>query len=209
MAVSTNQIEFWRGAFGDAYTDRNAATPEQLRARVALWAEILDRMAVRPPRSILEVGANLGTNLRALRALTGARLLALEPNDKARAVLVRDGVVAAEDLRGGVAQAMEFPDRAAELVFTSGVLIHIHPDHLAPALAEIHRCSARWIVCIEYFSDKAEEIAYRGHSEKLFKRDFGGLWLDQFPQLAVAGYGFAWKRLTGLDNLTWFVFEKP
>lgn len=165
-------------------------------------------MSTLPPRSILDVGANLGTNLRALWALTGARLLALEPNDKARAILVRDGVAVADDVRGGVAQAIDFADDAADLVFTSGVLIHIHPDHLAAAMAEIHRCSARWIVCIEYFSDKQEEIAYRGHAERLFKCDFGGLWLDRFPGLAVAGYGFAWKRVTGLDNLTWWVFEK-
>jgi hypothetical protein len=122
---------------------------------------------------------------------------------------VRDGVVAAEDALGGMAQSIALPDGAADLAFTSGVLIHIHPDHLAAAIEEIHRCAARWIVCIEYFSDKAEEIAYRGHGERLFKRDFGGLWLDRFPGLRVAAYGFAWKRVTGLDNLTWWLFEKP
>ena len=43
---------------------------------------------------------------------------------------------------------------------------------------------------------------------RLFKRDFGGLWLDTCPDLRVVAYGFAWKRLTGLDNLTWWLFEK-
>ncbi len=208
--MTTNeQIEFWRGAFGDSYTDRNTASEEQLRARVALWAEIMRYMLPAPPRSILEVGANLGVNLRALKALSPARMLAVEPNDKARAILVRDGVVATNDVIAGVAQSIALPDHAADLAFTSGVLIHIHPDHLAAAISEIHRCAARWIVCIEYFSDKAEEIAYRGHGERLFKRDFGGFWLDRFPNLRVAAYGFAWKRVTGLDNLTWWLFEKP
>jgi spore coat polysaccharide biosynthesis protein SpsF len=208
--MTTNeQIEFWRGAFGDAYTDRNTASSEQLRARVALWAEILRHMLPAPPRSILEVGANLGVNLRALKALSPARMIAVEPNDKARSILVRDGVVAEPNAISGVAQSIALPDGCADLAFTSGVLIHIHPDDLAAAIAEIHRCAARWIVCIEYFSDKAEEIPYRGHGERLFKRDFGGFWLDRFPELRVAAYGFAWKPVTGLDNLTWWLFEKP
>jgi pseudaminic acid biosynthesis-associated methylase len=208
MTATPHQVEFWRGAFGDAYTDRNDATPEQLRARVALWSEILAHTLTEPPTTILEVGANRGINLRALRALTGARFLALEPNGKAREILVRDGIVAASDARDGTARSIGFPDATADLAFTSGVLIHIHPDDLAASIAEIHRCARRWIVCIEYFSDKPEQIAYRGHSDVLFKRDFGGFWLDQFPALRTVAYGFAWKRTTGLDNLTWWLFEK-
>jgi pseudaminic acid biosynthesis-associated methylase len=208
MAATTPQVEFWRGDFGNAYVDRNDASPEQMRARVALWSEILSHTLPAPPRSILEVGANLGLNLRALQLLTGARLHALEPNEKARNILIEDGIVAKDDARGGVASAIDFPDRVAEFAFTSGVLIHIHPDHLAASLSEIYRCTSRWICCVEYFSDKPEMIPYRGHDDRLFKCDFGGLWLDTFPDIRPVAYGFAWKRVTGLDNLTWWLFEK-
>ena len=208
MTTSTPQAEFWRGEFGNAYTDRNSASAEQMRARIALWAEILSHTISAPPTSILEVGANLGVNLRALRLLSAARCLAVEPNDKARGILVQDGIVAADDLRGGLASSIDFPDGAADLAFTSGVLIHVHPDQQLPSLKEIHRCAKRWIGCIEYFSDKPEMIPYRGHDDRLFKRDFGGFWLDSFPDLRVVAYGFAWKRVTGLDNLTWWLFEK-
>ncbi len=143
-----------------------------------------------------------------MRSLTAARFYAVEPNNKARAILSRDGLVSETDLRGGMASGIEFPDGVADLAFTSGVLIHIHPDHLPASLSEIHRCARRWIGCIEYFSDKPEMIPYRGHDDRLFKRDFGGLWLDSFPDLATVAYGFAWKRDTGLDNLTWWLFEK-
>ena len=51
-------------------------------------------------------------------------------------------------------------------------------------------------------------IPYRGQEGLLFKRDFGGLWLDSFPSLRTVAYGFAWKRVTGVDNLTWWLFEK-
>jgi pseudaminic acid biosynthesis-associated methylase len=204
----TPQVEFWRGAFGNAYADRNVPSVDHLRARIALWSEIFSHMIAAPPVSILEVGANIGINLRALRALTGARLYAVEPNDRARGILVRAKVVEPENVRSSVAAAIDFPADVADLAFTSGVLIHIHPDHLLPSMKEIHRCAARWIACIEYFSDKPEMIPYRGHEERLFKRDFGGVWLDNFSDLRTVAYGFAWKRATGLDNLTWWLFEK-
>lgn len=204
----TEQLRFWRGEFGNAYTERNASAAEHLRARVAMWSSIFASVEGAPPKSILEVGANIGNNLRALRQLSGADFYAIEPNASARQRLVDDKVVPAANVRDGFAAAIDLPDGAVEMSFTSGVLIHIHPDDLLASCREIHRISSRYVVCIEYFSDKAEEIAYRGHSERLFKRDFGGFWLDNFPDLQVVKYGFSWKRLTGLDNLTWWVFEK-
>ena len=206
---ATLQAEAWRGEFGNSYTARNAALPEQMRARCAMWCNILSHTLAAPPRSILEVGANIGVNLRALRALTDARLIATEPNESARHRLIEDGVVAASDVRDGLASSIDWPNAVADLVFTSGVLIHIHPDNLEASLREIYRCAARWIVTIEYFSDKPEMIPYRGRDDLLFKRDFGGYWLDTFPDLRVIAYGFVWKRVTGLDNLTWWLFEKP
>ncbi|HEX2653034.1 MAG TPA: pseudaminic acid biosynthesis-associated methylase [Xanthobacteraceae bacterium] len=207
--MNDRQVEFWRGDFGNAYTNRNNLQPALARARVAMWSSILRHTVSSPPTSILEVGANIGINLRALKVLTGARLMALEPNDKARGILLEDEVVAADDVKAGIASKIAWPDAAADLVFTSGVLIHIHPDRLHPSMQEIHRCSARWILSIEYFADSPTEVSYRGNSEVLFKRDFGSEWLELFPSLRPVAYGFEWKRVTGLDNLTWWLFEKP
>jgi pseudaminic acid biosynthesis-associated methylase len=204
----TDQLKFWRGDFGNAYTDRNTSEAAHLRARVAMWAPIMASLTGAPPRSILEVGANIGNNLRALRQLTDAEFFAVEPNEKARRTLVDEGVVPTANVRDGFAASIDLADGAVDLAFTSGVLIHIHPDDLEASCREIHRVAARYIVCIEYFSDTPEEISYRGHNERLFKRDFGGYWLDLFPGMQTVAYGFAWKRLTGLDNLTWWVFRK-
>jgi len=207
--MTTPQVEFWRGDFGNAYTDRNALRPELMRARTMLWSEILRVMRGDGPRTILEVGANIGVNLRALSVLTDAHKRAVEPNDTARAILVEDNVVAADDARPGTAASIPWPNASADLVFTSGVLIHIHPDHLEASMRDIHRVSSRWVLSIEYFSDRPEEVRYRGHEGVLFKRDFGGMWLDLFPDLKLADCGFCWKRETGLDNLTWWLFRKP
>ena len=72
----------------------------------------------------------------------------------------------------------------------------------------MYRVSNRYIVCIEYFSDKPEEIEYRGQSGMLWKRDFGSFWMEQHPDLKLLDYGFFWRRATGLDNLTWWLWEK-
>jgi pseudaminic acid biosynthesis-associated methylase len=205
---TTAQLQFWRGDFGDSYTERNATDAELLRARVAMWAAIMDGTSGAPPQSILEVGSNIGNNLRALRTLTGARLHALEPNAQARETLVRDHVVDPADALDGLAAAIPLADGAVDMAFTCGVLIHIHPDDLLASCREIHRVASRYIACVEYFSDKPEMIPYRGHDDRLFKRDFGGFWLDHFPDLRVVDYGFRWKRVTGLDNLTWWLFAK-
>lgn len=205
----SDQVDFWRSDFGDAYLSRNAPSIEMIRSRTNMWSRILAPIAQRPPVSILEVGANVGNNLRALRNLTAATLHALEPFDTARAQLLHDGIVPAERIVQGAAESIAAPDGAYDLVFTSGVLIHIAPANLPAACREIYRTARRYVVCVEYFSQKPEEIAYHGNQGYLFKRDFGGFYLDAFPDLRLVDYGFFWKRVTGLDDLTWWLFEKP
>jgi spore coat polysaccharide biosynthesis protein SpsF len=207
-SLATTQERLWRGHFGDAYTERNAVSEARLSALAFLWATILRPTMGAPPRSILEIGANVGLNLRALARLTGAELYAVEPNARARSALVADGVVPAGRALDGLCDAVPLPAESMDLVFTSGVLIHVDPSNLVASCREIHRVSARYVACIEYFSDKPEEVLYRGQPHALFKRDFGSFYLDHFDDLRVLDCGFAWKRTTGLDNLTWWLFDK-
>jgi pseudaminic acid biosynthesis-associated methylase len=202
-----DQLKRWRGSFGDAYADRNAGF-NYIAPLVSAFARILERTRHHPPHSILEVGANIGLNLRALSRLGDAELHAAEPNAKARTVLIQDHVVKPERVYDADAARLPLADRSIDLVFTSGVLIHIHPDRLAAACREIHRVAARWIVCIEYFAAEPTSSPYRGHDDLLFKRDFGQFWLDCCPKLVPVDCGFFWKRLSLLDNLTWWLFER-
>jgi len=202
-----NQVSFWRGEFGDGYAARNSADPKTLEQRQAMWRQILAPMAP-PPRSILEVGANIGLNLKALSALTPADLHAVEPNEKARRVLAESGALPAAHVHDATAAALPLQDDAVDFVFTSGVLIHIAPDDLLASCREMFRVSSKYVACAEYFNPTPIEIEYRGHRRVLFKRDFGGFWLDNFPELALVDYGFLWKRATGLDDLTWWLFCK-
>lgn len=209
--LENEQVKLWRGDFGEEYMNRNAPTAERIANQTRFWAQIFEKLVVQgtQPESILEVGANVGINLRALRNLSSAELYAVEPNDHAREVLVRDEVVSAENALAATGEAIPLADNSVDLAFTAGVLIHVNPDNLAQVCAEIHRVSRKTIVCAEYFNAYPETITYRGHSEKLFKRDFGGFWMEQFPSLKLVDYGFAWKPVTGLDNITWWIFSKP
>ncbi len=202
-------LEAWRGAFGNAYTGRNTADEASIERRVRMWRRVLRSLEAAPPASCLEVGANIGINLRALKTLHALEMYALEPNAEARGVLVRDRVVPPDHVLDGTADRIGLADESVDLVFTSGVLIHVDPDRLDAAYREMHRVARRYLLTIEYFASEPEEKTYRGREGLLFKRDFGALWLDLYPALTPVDYGFFWKPATGLDNLTWWLFAKP
>ncbi len=201
-------IELWRGHFGDEYIARNTGSETGIQDRARLWAGILDAFGTNQPRRILEVGSNIGDNLRAIRRISSATLLALEPNAEARRLLTEAALLPPDCILEGTATSIPLPDRSVDLAFTCGVLIHIPPDQLAAACREILRVSDRAVVCIEYFSRVPEQITYRGMENMLFKRDFGRFWLDNFPDLRWRDYGFAWEHATGLDDSTWWILER-
>ena len=195
-------IELWKSDFGDQYTRRNTA--ETLLARQRVWEMLLPMGC----RSVLEVGANTGLNLEAISDFSEAELYACEPNDLARRELETSGVLPATNITGDTADKIGFSDNHVDLAFTSGVLIHIPPDKLLKSMREIHRVASKWIICAEYFAPQEEMIPYRGHNDALWRRDYGSLYLDNFPDLRCIAHMFAWKRATGLDNLTFWVFER-
>ncbi|MYE24189.1 MAG: methyltransferase domain-containing protein [Gammaproteobacteria bacterium] len=202
-------LETWKGDFGNAYTGRNAADEASIERRVRMWRRVLRPLEAAPPASCLEVGANVGINLRALKTLHALDMYALEPNAKARDILVRDRVVPRNRVLDGTADRIDLADESVDLVFTSGVLIHVPPGQLAAACGEMHRVARRYLLMIEYFASEPEEKTYRGEEGLLFKCDFGAFCLDLFPDLSPVDYGFFWKPATGLDNLTWWLFAKP
>lgn len=197
----TNTAELWTGEFGSEYTRRNATTPD---ARRQMWKMLLPRGC----ESVLEVGANIGLNLEAIGSISDAELYAVEPNDMAREELIANEFVHERNVRADYADKIGFPDEICDLVITSGLLIHIPTDKLLPSMKEIHRCAKRWIISAEYFAPSEEMIQYRGHMNALWRRDYGSIWLDNFNDLHCQGAVFAWKRMTGLDNLTFWIFEK-
>ena len=206
---TTKQLSHWTGEFGAAYLERNGpAAPGEIAARAACFRPALDACAT-PPASILEVGANVGKNLCAFAQLTDAALHAVEPFEAAYAALTdRDDLALAQATNCG-GDALPYGDGEIDLVFTSGVLIHIAPDDLPRVMSEIVRVARRYILCNEYFAKTPEEIPYRRETGLLFKRDFGRAYLEGWPDLVPVATGFMWSATTPFDDTTWWLFEKP
>ena len=69
----------------------------------------------------------------------------------------------------------------------------------------------KYLFINEFYNPTPVTIDYRGHSDKLYKRDFAGDILDSFPEMKLIDYGFQYDRdpihkRTGSTN--WFLLEK-
>jgi pseudaminic acid biosynthesis-associated methylase len=201
----TAQEDFWAGKFGDDYIARNAGDA-LLGSNISLLAKMLRNCP--NAKSLIEFGANIGMNLRAIRALRpDMELDAIEINASAVDELRRWG--GAKQIHHG--SVLDFQaERTWDIGLIKGVLIHINPDFLPQVYEALFRASNRYLLVVEYFNPTPVEIVYRGHSGKLFKRDFAGELLDKFPSLRVVDYGFVWRRdpVFPQDDSTWFVLEK-
>lgn len=201
MAYSTEQEAFWEGEFGDEYTARNQGA-RLVSANFVFFAKVLARTW--GLSTVLELGANRGLNLLALRQLIpDVRLSAVEINPQA-AMELR---TALPDVDLTVSSILDFNSNASwDLVFTKGVLIHINPEKLPQVYDLMYQRASRYLLLAEYYNPKPVEIPYRGHSGRLFKRDFAGELLDRHPGLSLVDCGFAYHRddLSPQDDLTWF-----
>lgn len=207
--MDTKQLQLWKSSFGADYAGRpgNALAAENVRRLMRDWGRMLAHAVTPKPDSVLEVGCNIGRNLVALRGFVGD-IRAVEPNAEAVRQARANPALEGVDIREGDGFALPFPDASIDLVFTSGVLIHVAPQDLERVVREIARVARHYILCIEYFSHEPVQVAYRGREGYLFKRDFGGFYLDTFPQLRVLDYGFLWQPLDSSDNSNWWLFAK-
>lgn len=205
MTQTTEQEAFWKGDFGNEYTDRNKGTC-RIASNTAFFSKVLAR--TKNVQTVLELGSNIGLNLMALRSLLPtARLSAVDINEKAALELQSN----LPDVDLHVSSIFNFqPTATWDLVFTKGVLIHLNPDKLSMVYELMYRSSSRYLLVSEYYNPKPTEVTYRGHAGKLFKRDFAGEILEQFTDLTLVDYGFVYHRDPNFpqDDLTWFLMEK-
>ena len=90
------------------------------------------------------------------------------------------------------------------------MLIHIHPDHLTTVYDQLYNSSRKYILMAEYYNPSPVSVNYRGHEDRLFKRDFAGEIMDRYSDLKLIDYGFAYHRdpVWPQDDITWFLMEK-
>lgn len=203
MTFKTEQENFWAGEFGLNYIDRNNSEP-LLYSKVAMWARMLQ--AANNVNSITELGCNIGLNLAALKRLQPSlKLSGYEINAEAARQAAELNV--AEIKQGSILE--EIKDPKVDLTFTACVLIHINPEYLDNVYSNLVNGSNRYVLVAEYYNPAPTKINYRGHEDRLFKRDFAGDLIDNYG-LKLIDYGFVYKRdnLAPQDDITWFLLEK-
>lgn len=188
--------DLWSGEFGDAYLARNRVN---WAVRIPFWRDILDLV---DPSSVLEIGCNAGWNLLALRALDPRLSLhGIDLNERALAQARRDGLSVAA---GNIADMPASMLPQSDLVFTAGVLIHVPPDDLDPAMRAIVAASRKHVLAVEYGADTEEPVCYRGH-DALWRRPFGALY--EGMGLRIVGQGYVGKA-HGFDDCRWWCLQK-
>jgi len=205
MTFKTDQEAFWAGDFGTAYIDRNKGD--------ALLASNLDffAKALRQAHglaSCIEFGANIGMNLRALKLLhPGQQQYGIEINPEAARQL-GEVVGPANVMQQSILDYQ--PSRTFDLVLIKGVLIHINPDVLPDVYDRLVQSTGKYLLVGEYYNPAPVAINYRGHSDRLFKRDFAGEIMERHPNMQLVDYGFAYRRDPNFpqDDITWFLMEK-
>lgn len=205
MSYKTDQENFWAGDFGSSYIHRNRSDA-LLASNIAFFAKSLHRAY--NIKSCIEFGANVGMNLKALKLLY--------PNIDAHGIEIN--TEAAEQLGTVIPPEHVYnksilnftSERRWDLVLIKGVLIHINPEMLSQVYDSLFAACERYLLIAEYYNPSPVTIPYRGHNDRLFKRDFAGEIMDRHLQLSLVDYGFTYHRDPDhpQDDINWFLLEK-
>jgi spore coat polysaccharide biosynthesis protein SpsF len=199
----SEQEVFWAGTFGTDYINRNKSAA-LLASNTYFFANAFKSLGS-TPSTMMEIGANIGMNVDAIRNLfPDVDFAAIEINSDAVNILSKKDV----KVYPGSITSIDCQEKF-DLVLSKGVLIHIAPELLAETYKRLYNFSNEWILIAEYYNPNPVALDYRGHNNKLFKRDFAGEMLDKFQDLQLWDYGFAYHRdKFAQDDITWFLLRK-
>lgn len=194
MVSNLDPAAQWAGQFGREYTNRNPATADDLdrlyqtkygRTRSEMNAAMLQDV----PRSaaILEIGCNRGAQLHCLSGAGYSNLAGIDIN--ARAIALAGKILPKANLRIAKACAVPFQAGAFDMVFTSGVLIHIPPLEIGSVMDEMARLSRRWIWGFEYAGANAHDPIsprrYRGQDGLMWTGDYAEAFAARHPEFRI------------------------
>ena len=200
----TEQIKFWE-KIGTDYTDVNQRSASQLMySRYWFFEkfEDLDRST-----KILEVGCNVGDNLKVLKNMGFENLTGIDIQEyaleKAKESIPQGSFKHASILE------LPFEDDEFDLVFSSGVLIHLHPDDLPTALSEIHRCTNNLIYGLEYcdknYQNEFKSISYRGSDNACWAADYASQYIKHCDNIDLKEKKiYPWPEAKNFD---WIYFS--
>lgn len=200
----TEQENFWAGNFGDDYIERNQSK-ELLSQNLKFFVTALKQTD--QITSCIEYGANIGMNINALKLLLpDVSMHAVEINKSSANKLKK--IIEPEKIFTG--SIFDFKsEQLFDLSLIKTVLIHINPAMLPIVYDKLYKYTKKYILICEYYNPDPVMVEYRGHNDKLFKRDFCGEMLDRFDDLTLVDYGFGYHRRDPLiDDISWFLLKK-
>jgi pseudaminic acid biosynthesis-associated methylase len=196
---------FWSNQYADEYRKKNSSF--NLDMGIKGWAKMLQNAS--DISSILECGCNIGRNINFLNYLMpNVDKSIIEISSDAYQFVTHQYKID-QSFNGPIVKA-DFAPSSFDLTFTSGVLIHIHPDELLDNMKKLYELSSRYVLMGEYFNRTPVMIEYQGEQNKLFKCDFGKMFIQNFD-VKLVDYGFLWGHeydKAGFDDITWWLFEK-
>lgn len=208
----TYQTKKWSGEFGQAYTNRN---PYSVKDTNNLYRSLYGLTRIEMNRefignlpftiNILEVGSNVGAQLLVLQEMGFQNLYGIEIQFEA--IKFSQSVSKRIHIIQGSASNIPFKNSFFDLVFTSGLLIHISPQNIYNVMSEVHRCSNRYIWGFEYFAEEYTEVEYRGEKNLLWKANFPQMYRDFFHDLRlIKEKRFRYIKNNNIDQM--FLLEK-
>ena len=209
MKSHTEQQTFWKKTYSKEYIERNPYSDNHLGLKA--WAKMLAQIndIGGGLNSILECGSNIGRNIAFLNSLYPiAKKSVIEISEDAFEIVTKNFEL--EYKQNCPIVEAQFDKESFDLVFISGVLIHIHPDDILANMQKMFDWSNKYILINEYFNRTPVTLEYRGEKNKLFKSDFGKTFIQNFS-VKLIDYGFLWGHEYdngGFDDTTYWLFEK-
>lgn len=196
------QKKYW--SKNKQYIERNKKFDNKLGKKV--WYQLLNKRKI---NNILECGSNIGRNLKQINlAFPKKKLSFIEINKEAFNLCLLNKNI---DLCFNQSiEDCKIKPNQFDLVFTSGVLIHINDVNLKKAIKNIINWSKKYILIIEYFSTDDVQKKYRGKNDLLFLRDYGNKFLET-KRVKLIECGFLYSKIykdAGFDDLTFWLLKK-
>jgi len=196
---------FWRDTYSKEYISRNSEF--DIDSGVKAWGIMLRNTEA--ISSVLECGSNIGRNINILNHVLPSATKSIVEISPDAYNIVTQRYKLANAQNCSIIEA-EFPPHSFDLVFTTGVLIHIAPENLIKNLNKMYCLSKRYILFCEMFSRVPATVRYKNEDDLLFTRDYGRFFVEHF-EARIVDYGFLWGHYfdaAGFDDGHFWVFEK-
>lgn len=204
---NNEQQNFWNNQYAEEYRNKNNSLAYDDELGLEGWIKMLNK--TNNIDNLLECGCNIGRNINLLnKALPNSKKSIIEISSEAFNI-ANNTYEIDKSFNGSIIDS-NFENESFDLVFSSGVLIHIHPKDLLANMKKMFDYSKKYVLIAEYFNRTPTMIEYQGQKDKLFKCDFGKTFIENFD-VKLVDYGFLWGHIYdngGWDDFTWWLFEK-